>query len=343
MIDISFIVPVYNACQTLSRCVGSLRSQGLAEDAFEIILVNDGSTDGSGALCEDLSAGHPNTRILTQENKGPATARNAGIRLAKGKYLCFVDADDSLVPGGIHPLLAYCDEGVDLVRYWCEIVSPRTSSHEDNADGHIYFRGRGKDYARISGLETFCWNYLYRRAFIEDNQLLFATGLVGEDFSFMFDVLMADPSMVAVAAPVYRYYINPNSLSTVHSPEHSRLWVTALLAGLSRIRADIEPFRTEDPPLFASCRHSLDARLPAFFSRMLTAQYTGTEFKSLLHQCMEADLLPWQSGATVRRERLGRMMIRLLTDAPFLYPAVSWGYTHFFLSWVYPRLDRNRN
>ena len=63
MIDISFIVPVYNACQTLSRCVGSLRSQGLAEDAFEIILVNDGSTDGSGALCEDLSAGHPNTRI----------------------------------------------------------------------------------------------------------------------------------------------------------------------------------------------------------------------------------------------------------------------------------------
>ena len=76
---------------------------------------------------------------------------------------------------------------------------------------------------------------------------------------------------------------------------------------------------------------------------MLTAQYTGTEFKSLLHQCMEADLLPWQSGATVRRERLGRMMIRLLTDAPFLYPAVSWGYTHFFLSWVYPRLDRNRN
>ena len=58
---------------------------------------------------------------------------------------------------------------------------------------------------------------------------------------------------------------------------------------------------------------------------------------------MEADLLPWQSEAIGRRERLGKMVIRLLTDAPFLYPALSWGYIHLFLPWIYPRLDRNRN
>ena len=179
---ISFIVPVYNACKTLRRCVDSLRNQGLTEEDYEIILVNDGSTDGSGALCEDLSAGHLNTRILTQKNGGLSVARNAGIRMARGEYICFVDADDCLIPGGIRPLLAYCDEGIALVRYWCEIVCPGTSSNQGKADGQIYFRGRGKDYVKRYGLETFCWNYLYRRAFIESSQLFFTPGLLGEDF-----------------------------------------------------------------------------------------------------------------------------------------------------------------
>ncbi|MBR6883472.1 MAG: glycosyltransferase [Bacteroidales bacterium] len=340
---ISFIVPVYNACQTLRRCVDSLRNQGLTEEDYEIILVNDGSTDGSGALCEDLSAGHLNTRILTQKNGGLSVARNAGIQMARGEYICFVDADDCLIPGGIRPLLAYCDEGIALVRYWCEIVCPGTSSNQGKADGQIYFRGRGKDFVKRYGLETFCWNYLYRRAFIESSQLFFTPGLLGEDFSFMFDVLMADPPMVAVAATVYRYYINPNSLSTARSLGHSRRWVASLLSELSRIRTRIEPFRTEEPFLYTSCRESLDARLPALFSRILTSQYTITDFKSILHQCTEVGLLPWKSKAAGRRARLGQVMIHLLTVAPFLYPVVSWWFIHFFLPWIYPRLDRNRN
>ena len=89
---ISVIVPVYNRKETLGRCVQSLRSQTYEE--LEIILVDDGSTDGSGALCTALSKEDVRIRVIRKENGGVSSARNAGIEAAKGDYLMFADSDD---------------------------------------------------------------------------------------------------------------------------------------------------------------------------------------------------------------------------------------------------------
>ena len=329
---VSFIVPVYNAKATLERCVSSLLSHDINNEAFEIVLVNDGSSDGSGEYCKALSERMGNVKLISQMNLGPSEARNSGIRAARGEYLCFVDSDDELAPGGIGSLLPYCDGNNDLIRYWCEIIYPGNKGDVYMGDGQVTFKGSGLEYLRRYGLETFCWNYLYKRSFLERNNLLFTPGIIGEDFTFMFDVMMANPHIISVAKRIYRYNIHPNSISTIRSPEQSRRWVKDLTGSMSRIAGELEPIRDSDPALFKSCRRSLDGKMTALFSRILSANYSTEEYRAVLDSCRKKTLLPlqFQSNAAVT----------LLARFPFLYPIASSLYRRIFLPYVYLKIDR---
>ena len=122
---ISIIIPVYNAERSLRDCINSVLDQGLEEKGYEAILVDDGSTDSSGVICDEFSRLYPYVRVFHQENSGPANARNTGIKAACGTFVCFVDADNSLIPSGLKSLLPYCDSSTDVIRYWSKIVYSR--------------------------------------------------------------------------------------------------------------------------------------------------------------------------------------------------------------------------
>ena len=91
---LSIVVPVYNAELYLEECLHSLFTQDLPQADYEVICVDDGSTDKSGFILKSFSEKHPNLTIITQENSGVATARNTGLSAARGDYIWFVDADD---------------------------------------------------------------------------------------------------------------------------------------------------------------------------------------------------------------------------------------------------------
>ena len=100
---ISVIVPVYNGERYLEKCIESLEEQTYKN--LEIILINDGSTDGTGAVCVRLKKRFENIHVITTEDAGVSAARNAGLRAAKGTFVTFVDADDRLRPKAIEILL----------------------------------------------------------------------------------------------------------------------------------------------------------------------------------------------------------------------------------------------
>ena len=106
---ISVIIPVYNAEKYLRRCIDSVLAQTVQD--FELILVNDGSTDKSELICNFYAKENQKIRVIFQENKGPSAARNTGIRNARGKYLVFVDADDWVENNYLEVLLEYMTEG----------------------------------------------------------------------------------------------------------------------------------------------------------------------------------------------------------------------------------------
>ena len=338
---ISFIIPIYNAYNTLSTCLKSILCQGLDAKDYEVLLINDGSTDGSYGLCQDLKNKYPSIRLFSQDNQGPSEARNIGISAANGDYLCFVDADDVLVSDGLSSLIPYCKEGYDLIRFWSELKHPGTVPNKTFADGRIIFQGEGYEYFRKYGLETFCWCYLYRRSFLLENKLRFQPGIIGEDFAFMYDVMMARPTIISLASRIYQYNIVPNSISTKRSPEHSRRWVRDLKDTMKRICLGLDPFREKDPLLYQKCRESLDAKMVSLFSRILSAKFTVTDYKSLLKELTSCGLLPLSSSQTSKREEWAKRFLAILIRFPTLYPAASFLFSRVFLPYVYPKIDRN--
>ena len=117
MASLSVIIPVYNSLSTLQRCVESVLAQRVGD--MEIILVDDGSVDGSAALCDTLASEHHQVRTVHRVNGGLSAARNTGIERATGTWLSFVDSDDELAPGTLEPNLqiALSPSDTDLVEF----------------------------------------------------------------------------------------------------------------------------------------------------------------------------------------------------------------------------------
>ena len=115
MTTLSVIIPIYNALSTLERCVKSVLSQNVA--GMEIILVDDGSVDGSSALCDRLTGTDDRVRVIHRANGGLSAARNTGIDAASGIWIAFVDSDDELAPDTLGPNLELTATDVDLVEF----------------------------------------------------------------------------------------------------------------------------------------------------------------------------------------------------------------------------------
>ena len=124
MIEISFIVPVYNVEKYLRRCVNSILQQSLKSSQFEIILVDDGSPDNCGSICDDYSVCYGNIHTIHQNNRGLSDARNVGITAAKGEFIQFIDSDDYLAEN-IVPTLLYQikSQDLDVLRFNYENVN----------------------------------------------------------------------------------------------------------------------------------------------------------------------------------------------------------------------------
>lgn len=227
---VSIIVPVWNAGSYLDACVGSLCSQNYPK--LDIILVDDGSTDGSSECCDDAAKRDQRVRVIHQTCKGVSAARNAGLDAAAGEYVLFVDSDDQLrVDAVMGAMRCARDYSADMVVCGYDVV-------EVLADGSTVSRG-GKSVRQEEVLDTNqrheknmadricaldndellyqCWGKLYRRAAIGD--LRFARDVMfGEDTVFVLDLLARGIRMVCSPQRSYLYLQHANSLARGFRP-----------------------------------------------------------------------------------------------------------------------------
>ncbi|MDD4796305.1 MAG: glycosyltransferase [Eubacteriales bacterium] len=208
---VSIIVPVYNAQATLRRCLDSLCAQ--THSNLEILLINDGSRDESGAICDEYQAGDARFCALHQPNGGPGAARNAGLDRATGQYRAFVDSDDFVQPDFIAFLLdnllaeqadisicGYCE--VDAAGKMGAAAQPmRRVMDADAAMGALLENRWFKDYF---------WNKLYRAALFDG--LRFVPGRIYEDVELQYRIFQRAHSVVFDNQPKYCYVETPGSI-----------------------------------------------------------------------------------------------------------------------------------
>lgn len=218
----SVIVPVYNAGIYLRPCLDSILAQ---EDAapYEAILVDDGSTDGSGAVCDEYAANHPAFRVLHTENQGVSLARNAGMDTARGRYLLFLDADDLWAADMLSTMGAFLEKKPDMVMFFAQRFddSGPLSIHRpkllptDGEAGDAYIRRCLAAGARpLTGAP---WDSLYSREFLEHWKIRFPSGQkYGEDFDFVMQCLRRADSLYGTEHICCYYRQWPGSVT--HTP-----------------------------------------------------------------------------------------------------------------------------
>ena len=221
---LSYIVPVYNVAPYLRKCVDSLLVQDYKN--YEIILVDDGSTDGCGAICDEYAA-YENIRVIHQPNAGLSAARNAGLTVAKGKYICFVDSDDYWeedVLGGLMEQLErekldvlrfdyqnvrIKDEGVNEFgnRERYEVFQPYKSPHQTDTRHDVV---NGKTYLdERMGYACYAWQFLINRELTDT----FTPGIHFEDVDWLPRMMLQAKRVSCTQRIVYNYLVRQGSIT----------------------------------------------------------------------------------------------------------------------------------
>lgn len=259
MVKFSIIVPIYNVEQYLRKCVDSLLAQDISSSEYEIILVDDGSTDGSGELCDEYvqksqesrvkSQEYPLIRVKHQANGGLSVARNMGLKVAKGEYVCFVDSDDYWEPNVLGGLMEQVEkEKLDVLRFDYQNVrvadaghldakhidamrleyevfepnkAPRYIDRKDEiVDGETYLNTR-------MGYACYAVMFILKRSLLinelvnervselENGNCLFTEGIHFEDVDWLPRMMLQAKRVNSTQTIVYNYFIRQGSITQV--------------------------------------------------------------------------------------------------------------------------------
>ena len=199
MPTISVIVPIYNTAAYLSRCIESLVNQTYSD--LQIILIDDGSTDESGAIADEWQTKDPRIEVYHQQNQGQSAARNAGLQHAKGEYIAFVDSDDYIDSNYFSTMLQAADDTTDCVQTGYRRIDFFGNTIRTYLPRHFY------QY-------TTPWGKIYRRAFMDQHHLRFPEGMIYEDVVFSIDLWLAHPMYKMIPYCGYNYTLNTTSTTS---------------------------------------------------------------------------------------------------------------------------------
>ena len=214
MVDVSVIIPVYNTEKYLEKCVLSVLNGGMKN--IEILLIDDGSPDGSGALCDRLCEEYENVYVFHKENGGLSSARNLGIDKAKGRYLCFVDSDDFLEENSLLNMFKHAESESSEISIFGLIIDVEGSGCYKVSDGNYLITEENKNVhfksLKDKCLLDSCCNKLYLAEFVKESGVLMPEGEFFEDTYFNLK-LWGKLIKCAVFEDCYYHYLQRNSES----------------------------------------------------------------------------------------------------------------------------------
>ena len=208
MPKISVIVPVYNVERYLPHCIDSILAQTYTD--FELLLINDGSKDDSGKICDEYAKINHQIRVFHKENGGVSSARNVGIDNSVGEWLVFADADDYFTPNAFVSFAKFLDLHYDFILFnaiKCKGSLSKKMFNYTNCEKPHFFKLKGHAV----------WAHLFRKSVIDNNKLYFNENLAySEDLVFLYKYLLCSKCNYTCEDIVYIYRINENSACASH-------------------------------------------------------------------------------------------------------------------------------
>ena len=250
---LSIVVPIFNAERYIDRCFATIHRQGLNPNEYEVVIVDDGSTDSSLELCKQKARQEDNVLVVHQINSGAGAARNAGIKHSSGRYVYCLDVDDDLEDGSLGRLVRRClDDDLDVLFFGGVVDYEKPELAETNWQDPRYFQRRQKPgittgermFIDQRSEENFCAQpcmLIAKRAYILSEGIFFAEGIINEDNLYVLRATIRAKRVDVDPAAYFHYIVRSGSVTTNNTSGAKRAIAHAVLANefeLERLHAE---------------------------------------------------------------------------------------------------------
>jgi glycosyltransferase involved in cell wall biosynthesis len=298
---LSIIIPVFNSEKYICRCLDSLLNQDLEVDDYEILIINDGSKDGSIYLAEQYEQKYTHVHIHHQENGGVGNARNNGIVLAKGEYIYFIDSDDYLASNILNLILNNSIKNeLDVLTF----LSTRTYNLDvkdsvlNKNQSFLINKTNGIAYIGDVGYKNEVWWYVIKKEFLTKSGIQFIEGRWMEDAIFTATLFLKVKAMAHLPIDVHRHVITPGSAMTSKEPSQY-LRVIYDNANAAEVYKSLIESINNDNKINLPCIKRLKTRQQSFvffmMVRMLKSTIKLKDIKSIMTKMLKVNAYPLNS------------------------------------------------
>lgn len=292
--ELSIIVPVYNVEKYLDQCLNSLLNQGIKINDYEIILIDDGSTDNSFKIAKKISVKHENIILYQQKNQGLSITRNNGLKYAKGKYVYFVDSDDYIASNTLNQLIEVVnDYKLEILEFKNKITKSRdllTSNTDYKLTKNLNILNGNKYICSRSFNDSVCV-YFYLREFLINSKVKFLEGKLMEDMIFNAEIISLANRIAYYPLDVYRYIINTNSIWTKTDPIHLRKSINDFIFMAIKYSELIKKLENKDVDTLI-LRNKLRNMVFNISKRLLKSDFSFSEINQVFKKLYENNLYP---------------------------------------------------
>lgn len=286
---LSIVIPTYNVADYLPYCIESLLNQDLDSGQYEILIINDGSSDSSREIAVSFAQNHPQIRVLDQINQGISTARNTGMDLATGKYIYFLDADDYISKNTLCTILDLMDskelEVLGLNSKETDRLDLLDATNKETFQAQVPVLD-GISYVAANNYSNTAWWYIIKREFLMETGLRFPIGRFVEDANFTAKLLVAANRMSFLNLDFHRYVIRPFSIMRTPDKAHIEKLVTDYKENVLEFKQHLADLQDLNHPQLEPCLNRLRTRMESFvFFGLIKAVRSGLS-KDFLNQLL---------------------------------------------------------
>lgn len=237
---VSILIPIYNKEKYIERCINSLLAQDLSPDTYQVILVDDGSTDASAQIAGAYASRHTNILLICQENAGPSAARNRALSAATGEYVYFLDADDYIAENVLGQLYEICVANrLNILEFETREVPGEQSSIINrsitNDIRELAFPVTdGVTYIAKNDFKNEAWRYFINRTFLKQSGVEFIKGTLFEDAIFTGSLFLKADRISRANLDIHRYIIVENSIVTSKSRAHNLKFINGMMNAVEK-------------------------------------------------------------------------------------------------------------
>lgn len=313
-VELSIVIPAYNAEKYIKRCIDSIITANIKEDIYEIIAIDDASTDSTFAILNELSQDIPQLKAYHRQKSGPGGVRNLGLNYSKGRYIMFVDIDDHLNTKNfkhfVEVLLPMY--GQDIIGF--DYLKVDEQGNESQVTKKIFPYCRemsGAEYMNMQAPQSVLWGYVYRRKFLLQHSLKFIEKNIHDNEYFLIKAFCLAEKITFIPTQLYYYhYAIPTSLTNKSDTTHQELYVNQLLDVITELQKF--GFLLGDPLSEEGLNRKLDLLTARLLRRLIALDYSEDFIKETLLKLEKMDLYPLREAKYSLRYRL----LRIATKTP---------------------------